>query len=512
MIRADDFEKTGNIIRIADAECRRTFPWNLEYNCPVHENWNIVHTGMLIPECHQIYICPENCLRGVIMTADEMGARDRISAVMPDEEELYDGRLEQVTIDGVIDVVKKLPVRPRAIQVFLVCTHLISGCDVRFIFDSIKKALPDIYVMECFMDPIRQKLTVTPEMRQRYEMMKVLSLSGSTGRKNKTVSVLGDDLPVKASVSVLGDDLPMKESDIRALTEKCGIDLIEVKKAVTFDEYLEMGASPVWITRSAFSAYGINKAAEKAGVKGLYLPAAVSYDEIDRELTEYLTCIFERIAPGVHGISGQNAQYPDFPFEKNENGGNNSCRENNAGKAAENMVASWSEEQRKLTEEAVLHTRDAVGEKPIVIDNLCINRPVGFARFLFEHGFNVKMIVADSISSEEADDLRILKDECPDIYVLNPAGAGSGFDRRYMSIFIDGDREFREPLAVGPKAAYFTGTSHFVNAVEYDGGDGYMGIRHILALINDAVRIENNKEIVTGKGLGLNGIWTGGSV
>jgi len=491
LIRADDFEKSGNLIRISDAECRRTFPWELEYNCPVHENWNIVHTGMLIPECHQIYICPDNCLRGVIMTADEMGAGDRISAVMPDEEELYNGRLERVTIDGVIDIVQKLPVRPRAIQVFLVCTHLISGCDTRFIFDSIKKTLPDIYVMECFMDPIRQKLTVTPEMRQRYEMMKVLSQSNSTGRGRVGLSETEDGSRIKAAVSVLGDDLPMNASDIRFLTEKCGIKLLEVMKAKNFDEYLEMGKSPVWITRSAFSAYGINKAAKEAGAEGLYFPAAVTYDEIDRELTTYLNCLYEKIILPLSESTGGDSQYLKDPNE---------------------MVTSWSKEQRKLTEEVILQTRKAVGDRPVIIDNLCINRPVGFARLLFEHGFNVKMIVADTISMEEADDLQILKDECPEIYVLNPIGAGSEFDRSYMNIFSGGENDHKEPVAVGPKAAYFSGTSHFVNAIEYDGGDGYMGLRHIMSLIDDACRTEKNKEIVTGKGLGLKGVWTGGMV
>ena len=81
-----------------------------------------------------------------------------------------------------------------------------------------------------------------------------------------------------------------------------------------------------------------------------------------------------------------------------------------------------------------------------------------------------------------------------------------------MNIFSGGENDHKEPVAVGPKAAYFSGTSHFVNAIEYDGGDGYMGLRHIMSLIDDACRTEKNKEIVTGKGLGLKGVWTGGMV
>ena len=38
----------GAMVRICEARFPQIFPWRLEYNCPVHENWNIVHTGMLI--------------------------------------------------------------------------------------------------------------------------------------------------------------------------------------------------------------------------------------------------------------------------------------------------------------------------------------------------------------------------------------------------------------------------------------------------------------------------------
>lgn len=46
---------------------------------PAHGNWNIVHTGMLLPEAIQIYVCADNCMRGVVLTAAEMNAADRFS-------------------------------------------------------------------------------------------------------------------------------------------------------------------------------------------------------------------------------------------------------------------------------------------------------------------------------------------------------------------------------------------------------------------------------------------------
>ncbi|MBO5689928.1 MAG: hypothetical protein J6S73_08345, partial [Lentisphaeria bacterium] len=63
-------------IAIRDALFPAPFASGLEYSPPARGMWNIVHTGMLIPESHQIFICARGCLRGVILTAAEMNAMD----------------------------------------------------------------------------------------------------------------------------------------------------------------------------------------------------------------------------------------------------------------------------------------------------------------------------------------------------------------------------------------------------------------------------------------------------
>ena len=45
----------------------------LSYSSPCRGAWNIVHYGTLVPEGHQIYVCPVSCLRGVVLTTAEMG-------------------------------------------------------------------------------------------------------------------------------------------------------------------------------------------------------------------------------------------------------------------------------------------------------------------------------------------------------------------------------------------------------------------------------------------------------
>ena len=89
-------EETDAAVKIADASFPVPFGHRLEFNAPVHGTWNIVHIGMLVPQCHQIYVCADNCMRGVVLTAAEMGADDRFSSVLLEEDDLYDQNLETI--------------------------------------------------------------------------------------------------------------------------------------------------------------------------------------------------------------------------------------------------------------------------------------------------------------------------------------------------------------------------------------------------------------------------------
>ena len=85
------------MVKIKDASFPAPFASELEYNSPVHGNWNIVHTGMQLPESIQIYVCADNCMRGVVLTAAEMNAADRFSFVIVEEQNILNGNLEDIT-------------------------------------------------------------------------------------------------------------------------------------------------------------------------------------------------------------------------------------------------------------------------------------------------------------------------------------------------------------------------------------------------------------------------------
>ena len=115
MIDLHEITREGTAVPVSETSFPAPFPSGLEYAAPARGSWNIVHVGMLIPESHQIFVCAEGCLRGVVLTAAEMGAFDRFSTIAVQENNLLDGDMEQLILDGVDEIFSVMEKLPRAL-------------------------------------------------------------------------------------------------------------------------------------------------------------------------------------------------------------------------------------------------------------------------------------------------------------------------------------------------------------------------------------------------------------
>ena len=442
-------------IPVSEASFPAPFAQELEFNPPVHETWNIVHIGMLMPQAHQIYICSDNCMRGVVMTAAEMNAIERFSCVVLEEKDMHSGNLEEITLEGITDVLEKLSKRrgeekfPKAVLVFPVCLHHFMGCDLRYVYSELEKRFPDTVFVKCWMDPIMQKTGPSPDAKLRKAMMDVLE--PAEGRNGKT-ALLGDIYKLDP------------ESDLMKLIRAADAagdtvsEPLQIQDCGTLKEYKELAGRELLITRSPLAAVSVRQTARRLGSTGLYLPAAIGYEEIRKLLGEAAQAL--GISPIQAGI--------DPAFEERE------C------------------------EEALRHLREVIADTPVAIDYICVQRPLGLARLLLERGFCVREVYLDAVSPEEKEDFAWLKEHhkevllCSTIHVKGRLLHGLAIDDAHSGY-----------LAVGPKAAWFCGTKHFVNLVDYGGMWGYSGIRKLAALMEDAFRNEKDtRDLVPRKGLG----------
>lgn len=444
----------GAVITIGEADFPVPFPLGLEFNSPAHGNWNIVHTGMLMPEAIQIYVCADNCMRGVVLTAAEMNAEDRFSFVTVEEENLLNGNLEDVTIEGVTDVLNKLEEKPKAVLLFTVCLHHFLGCDLDRVYEELGTRFPEIVFVRCFMDPIMQKHGLTPDQKLRKAMYDPLIPKESD---LQTVTLVGSDFALDES------------SDIKRLLKSTGHTLRELPACKTWEEYQQLGSAGIFVSCYPPAKYGADMLAERLNRTHLYLPGSFDYDEIKEEIRS----LIKELQAGWSREDTSNTECADITSEE---------------------IEAFYQREITLCEDSINHAKSIIGDIPIVLDYLYHPGPLGLAKLLLEHGFHVTTVYLDSISPEEKPAFDWLKLHHPDLELR----ATIQTKMRVLPRGTEG-----KVLAIGQKAAWFSGSRNFVNMVQGGGLWGFDGIRKTMELMTEAFLEEKDPEdLIVRKGWG----------
>lgn len=445
-------------INIGDAAFPKPFYQGLEFNAPAHGNWNIVHIGMLLPEARQIYVCADNCMRGVVLTAAEMNAADRFSFVLLDEEDMTIGNLEEVTIEGVSECLDRLDKKPPVVLLFTVCIHHFLGCDLDYIYKRLGERYPDIYFCRCYMDPLLQKTKPTPDQKLRaamYDPIKPLPAD------SHTISLIGSELPLHDTCDIYRVfELTSGNASLFRLRE--------IASCKSYSDYLKMGESALFIADFPGALMAIERLGKRLKRPYLYLPMSFSYEEIEKEW---------------HLLASALATEADMSSVKSK-------AELMSLKAG---LCDAVRLEKAKCEETLTELKRLIGDTEIRIDYVFHPRPLGLARLLTEHGFNVSTVYIDVISAEEEQDFYWLKKNALKLVLCSTVQAEA---RTH-------ERSHPEVLAVGQKAAWFSGTRHFVNAVYGGGLFGFDGIRRTAGLMAEAYNEEKDTEdLIMRKGWG----------
>ncbi|MCR4644035.1 MAG: nitrogenase component 1 [Oscillospiraceae bacterium] len=430
-----EVDATGAVVPIKNADFPAPFKSELEYSCSARGTWNIVHTGFLVPEAHEIFACAAGCLRGVVLTAAEMNAQDRFSTIEIRENNVLEGDMEDLLIEGVTDILNKLPYKPRAVLLYTSCIHHFIGCDLPLCYARLRERFPDIDFTDCYMNPIMRKSGLTPDQLMRRGLYALL--------KQRDI----DD----SHINIIGNNIATdKDSELIQMLEQAGYTITEIHDCHNYDAYQQMASAAFNICYNPVGKAGGEELEKRLGQKLLYLPLSYQPAEI--------LGTYEKMTK----ILGM--EMPDLSAKTDA------------------LTAALS------------HAKEVIGETPITIDYTATMRPLSLARALLEHGFNVTALYIDSFSGEEKGDLAWLQAHFPEL----PVYATVQVKMRVLP------RETCEKtLAIGQKAAYFTGTPYFVNIVECGGYYGFSGFCKLLALMEDAFLHEKDtRKLIQIKGLG----------
>ena len=346
-------------VHIRDASFPAPFHAGLEYSSPARGTWNIVHTGMLIPEAHEIFVCACGCLRGVVLTAAEMNALDRYSSISISEEQVLDGGMEQLMIDGVKDIIEKLPLRPRAILLYISCQHFFLAYDQQYVFDTLSDMFPDICFVDCYMIPTLRKSGLTPDQKMRIQLYKAWERPEEKNEKQ---------------VNLIGSNLPLYEhAELSDWLSENGIVLRQIHDCKDFDDYLSMAVSGLNIYYEPIVHMAAEDLKTRLGMDSCYLSFSFQKEEL---LEDY-----RKLA------SQLNLPEPDFTAEIEE------------------------------MEKAIEVAKEEIGDTEIVIDYSFTFRPLSFARMLLEHGFHVTEIYADAFAADDKEAFKYLQEQYPALVI-----------------------------------------------------------------------------------------------
>lgn len=353
----DNKEEVVVAKRLKDLDPAAPFVSGLEYGCPARGTWNIVHTGFLIPESHQVFVCASNCLRGVVLTAAEMGEMGRFSTVTIKENNVLDGDMEELLIDGVSHVIDNLKKKPKAILVYTSCIHHFMALDMNLCYKTLRKKYPKIKFTDCYMNPIMRKSGMTPDEIMRRQLY---SLLDKTDKKDNGINICGNNYKT--------DDT----SDLVRLIKMSKYKLRDITMCKTFNEYEEMSKSKINVTYQPVAYKGMDEISEKLGQELVYIP--ISYDA--DTIKEYLTQLSYKI----------NVDINKFDFKEKE------------------------------AFDALKEAKKIIGDTAIAIDYTFTPAPFSLAKLLLDYGFNVKKIYVDSISEKEV--FKEVKDKYGDRDIL----------------------------------------------------------------------------------------------
>lgn len=347
-----------------DANFPAPFPGGLEFSPPARGTWTIMHLGLLIPETHIVFVCAQCCLRGVAMSAAEAKALDRFSTITVEDRNLLEGDTEEVLVDGIADILSKIPYKPRAVLIYTSCVHEFIGSDLTFSFAELRRRFPDIDFADGYMAPIVRK-RITPDAKNRRQVCTLLKKRADTDRG---VTMIATVRPIAS-----------ERSDFRSMVERAGLPWRDITSNRTYEEYQALAKSSLFITEAPFGSYGLDWCAKNLGCRTLLLGTPWTPDEIEAENAKLAAAL---------GI-----EPPD------ESG------------IREEALA------------ALARAREALGSRPIAIDFTATARPLSLARLLISSGFTVSAVFADAFIPAEKANFEWLRENAPDLAFYPTADA-----------------------------------------------------------------------------------------
>lgn len=407
--------------KLSEGALARALQAGLEYSPPARGPWTIVHVGMLVPECHEIFVCAQGCLRGVVLSAAELGLQRRFSTITVTEEHLRDGQLEDTIIEGVTHILERLPKLPPAVLVYSSCLHHFSGADLGWAYRKLSEAFPDVVFTDCYMTPTLRKSEMPPDNKMRRQLYHGL----------RPADLPKGGLLVAGSLEAFGP-----ESDFARAAHAAGVPFFELPGMTTYEEYRRM-AHARWVVT-------VNPAALQAGRVPRRAPRACATFSCCSTTTSSASTTRSERSPNSRAFrSGTPRPRSPLPGPRSRR------------RPTRSRAVPWRSARRRRRAPWRSHAASS-------------------SRASASRTSTRQLPVADKT------DFEILRKKAPGILV-HPTTVP---EMRFAT-----PAEKRDDIvAIGQKAAFFTGATHMLNMIEGGPWWGHGGVRSLALALAAAAR------------------------
>ncbi len=337
-----------------------SFEKSLQYVSPAHGGWGMIRSAALLPESHQLFVCPSACGRHGALGGIMNGIKDRIHYLYIDESDIVSGNYENLIPDGVKELFDFLSEKPKALLIFVSCLDDLLGTDHSSLNEKLSLLYPTVKFITCHMNPFKMDTKVPPAVGLQ------ISLLGSQFTQNYLK---------KNQINMIGNNAYVSlESEIYILMQNAGYTVHHLGLCKTFDDYLLMQYSKLNLILHPSGSIAGDMMEKKAGIK-----KQLAFNTYDPDEIEDI----------YHGI------------------------EHNLGINFGNLTP-----YKQCAMEAIRHAQSVIGEYPLVIDYQSVLKPFSLACLLINNGFNVKMIFCDGVSDFEKESYNYLKQNVSDLKII----------------------------------------------------------------------------------------------
>ncbi len=399
------------------------FEKTLNYSSPGHGGWGIIRVAALIPESHQMFICPSACFRHGALGAIQHGYKDRLSYLYITPADIITG-YDNLIIKEANDLLKKEK-NIKVLFLFVPCMDDFLGTDIESVAKEVENYNPGVIVRACHMNPIAADTSKPPLVTTMHSMYSTI----------KT-----DNHATEDAVNICGSfELIPKECEIFRFLEDYGIEGRQLADYEEYEKFCEMGRSKYNLVI-------------RPG--GKFAAEYMDQNYRTRTFTHLVNYDCEKIKN----------TYLDLQ----------NILEKKHKKTTENFNLKEEEEKTKAI---IIRAIKKVGKIPISIADSAVLLPCSLAKALLEYGFNVTEVFVQKLLPADKESFEFLCEKYTEVKISQP---------RHHKSAVRNNKE-KNTIAIGFEGAYLRESDYVVDLSQDEGMYGFYGVRRLMSMLEKSI-------------------------